>query len=953
MHNYNDYFNLNDHPLLLSNILIKNIRESTLFTNKSSRKKLSVDFSSYPPRLTNPKFSEKSLETPRIKKAKSIEKPSFGIRTLSRNKEKSSAEKSSNFLKGFLTIEQKRQNLIDIINRKWDKSLEDCMKINYLEKFLEIINDRKTNSNEILQELDKSLSKSLEKTGDLNILDSLRLVFAEQSQIMRFYEEFLRKDLAFPLKTEQNPGASDKSRSNFEDLLELLRILLKLFLKKFTDLTIFLENKEEPLWINRLNSLKMKFRLQKNTGEIVKNIEDFESLFNELLNKVSELSNEKSQLSEELGALKKTIEKSFLFSKSETRDILMKPQKEADFSKNSLEFLNKYENMYKKSQEELKVKNEELSEEVVKLKRILDEKQEILNEKYKRRKLLRNSQENMKEDKEIQINLGMILENPRKTPLLHAETNPLAKYLSLSLNAYKLEEFYVKSLINLMLSDKIFDDYQEFLEKSPIKPFKNYIFEWLLMRFGNQTYAETLMKDFLGSILSAINDNERFLLISRFCGINLDAFNSKIKQKAENSEEFLVNFDENQEKAANCNEILSSFYCSPQAISVYLKLAYQFKHQEKDFDIYSPLLPDWSEEQSLIPYENADRLLKSLLEEELNDEHLAFEIANNFNFLVCSEKLPKMTKKTNLIMGNLGPKRNSLVTKRFGSVDMSNTPFLTPNTMLKGKANDVLIPFDILAKFLIDNLAKTFAVKMEVIITSLKLCQANRRVNDFFLEDFMTVVGKQFSNKSNKWLMTSFADFIVVNKSHEISGIFTMMFNHLENLMKNEVSEKFYLENYDKKEKKLDDKDESPPINNNNNETFSSGSARSLKKKKTSTFMNIKKNAPEEKEQVKLIRERNYSYVDSIIVILHTYHLLRESIRKEEFGNEVLEVSHEIFKKEIMKFPQNLNLVKNNYWNKFVGYDRNELIMRIETCWKTLRLMIDCIYSRGEKKDNK
>jgi hypothetical protein len=201
--------------------------------------------------------------------------------------------------------------------------------------------------------------------------------------------------------------------------------------------------------------------------------------------------------------------------------------------------------------------------------------------------------------------------------------------------------------------------------------------------------------------------------------------------------------------------------------------------------------------------------------------------------------------------------------------------------------------------------------------------------------------------------MTSFADFIVVNKSHEISGIFTMMFNHLENLMKNEVSEKFYLENYDKKEKKLDDKDESPPINNNNNETFSSGSARSLKKKKTSTFMNIKKNAPEEKEQVKLIRERNYSYVDSIIVILHTYHLLRESIRKEEFGNEVLEVSHEIFKKEIMKFPQNLNLVKNNYWNKFVGYDRNELIMRIETCWKTLRLMIDCIYSRGEKKDNK
>ena len=110
-----------------------------------------------------------------------------------------------------------------------------------------------------------------------------------------------------------------------------------------------------------------------------------------------------------------------------------------------------------------------------------------------------------------------------------------------------------------------------------------------------------------------------------------------------------------------------------------------------------------------------------------------------------------------------------------------------------------------------------------------------------------------------------------------------------------------------------------------------------------------------EREQLKLIHERSYSFVDSIVVLLHTYQLLRENIRKEEVSNEILEMSHEIFKKEIMRFPQNLHLVKSNYWNKFVGYDRSDLVLRVEGCWKTMRLMIDCVYSRGEreKKENK
>ena len=953
MNNYNNYFNLNDHAFTQPNLLIKSLKDQrTLLTSKSSRKKLSIDLTS----------------TPRIRPSRSPE-THFSSRSLkpAHIREKSCADLSSNFLKGFLNMERKSQNLLNIVNRKWDQSLRDCLQINYPEKFIEIMGERKLNVDGVFNELLVSLMRTL---GESNMLDSLKLIYAEQGQMIQLYEEFLRRDPEnnrLRGKIDQSAGVLEKNRSNFDDLAELLRVMLRLFLKKFTDLTVYLENKEEGVWNNRFNLLKMRFRLQKNTGELVKHVEDFESLFNELLGKITELSNDKAQLTNELGALKKTIEKSFLFSKAETKEILMKPQKDADFSKYSLDFLTKFENIYKKSQDELKIRNTELTEEVQKLKKSLDEKQDLLNDRLKKRRLLKNSNANQREDKEVQINLGAIIENPKKTPLLHPEDNPLAKYLTLSLNVYRLDDFYMKSLINLMFSDKIFDDYQDYLEKTPLRPFKNYIFEWFLMRFGNQTYAETLLRDFLGSAVSAINESDRYLLLSRFCGINLEAFTRNIKPKVDDPDEFLLHFEESQEKASISHDLLNSFYSSTQAISVYLKLAHMFKHQEKDFDVYSPLLPDGCEERYLIPYENADRLLKTLLEQELNDEHLAFEIANSFNIMVTTEKLPKMVRKA-MLLGGTSPKRNSLASqKRISSGDINAiSPFLsanaTPGTILKGKINDFLIPFDVLAKFIIDNLAKLFAVKIEMIVTSLKLFQANRKVNDFFLEDFLTVIGKQFPNKSNKWLINSFSEFICRNKNHEVSGVYSMIFNHLQKLLQPDFPDKFFLESFDKKEKKPEEKEDTPV--SNNNEYFSSNSSsRSLKKKKTSgPFITLKRNMTaeenpkeREREQLKLIHERSYSFVDSIVVLLHTYQLLRENIRKEEVSNEILEMSHEIFKKEIMRFPQNLHLVKSNYWNKFVGYDRSDLVLRVEGCWKTMRLMIDCVYSRGEreKKENK
>lgn len=231
MHNYNNYFNLNDRAFTQPNLLIKGLKDHhrTLLTSKSSRKKLSIDLTS----------------TPRIPPSRSPE-PHFSARSLKPHiREKSCAELSSNFLKGFLNIERKSQNLLDIINRKWDQSLRDCLQINYHEKFIEIMNERKLNVDGVFNELLGSLLRTFERIGDSNMLDSLKLVYAEQGRMIQLYEEFLRRDQNNQPrgKMEQSVGVLEKNRSNFDDLAELLRVMLRLFLKKFTDLTVYLENK--------------------------------------------------------------------------------------------------------------------------------------------------------------------------------------------------------------------------------------------------------------------------------------------------------------------------------------------------------------------------------------------------------------------------------------------------------------------------------------------------------------------------------------------------------------------------------------------------------------------------------------------------------------------------------------------------------------------------------------
>ena len=83
----------------------------------------------------------------------------------------------------------------------------------------------------------------------------------------------------------------------------------------------------------------------------------------------------------------------------------------------------------------------------------------------------------------------------------------------------------------------------------------------------------------------------------------------------------------------------------------------------------------------------------------------------------------------------------------------------------------------------------------------------------------------------------------------------------------------------------------------------------------------------------------------SLILFNEIYALVRDLIRKEEINNDTLFMNHEVLKKEVSKLPY----LDFNKGKGFAGGERREVAGRVESCWKSLRVIIDCIYSRGQK----
>lgn len=227
------------------------------------------------------------------------------------------------------------------------------------------------------------------------------------------------------------------------------------------------------------------------------------------------------------------------------------------------------------------------------------------------------------------------------------------------------------------------------------------------------------------------------------------------------------------------------------------------------------------------------------------------------------------------------------------------------DALVVGKNGVAFINFENIVWFIMESLAKMWSLKMESIGISLKLSQGNRKINDFFLDDFANVVSKQFPKKTNKQINSIFSDFIFLNKNHYISPI--------PNLLQTITSSFF--------------SDAPPPFEET--EDGEASKRRGGKGGKKNTFH----------------EEKGGECFYSLILFNEVYLLIKDLIVKAEMNNDTLFINHEIFKKE----ASNLPYLDFNKGKGFGGAERKEVTGRLESCWKNLRVIIDCVYSRGQK----
>ena len=262
-----------------------------------------------------------------------------------------------------------------------------------------------------------------------------------------------------------------------------------------------------------------------------------------------------------------------------------------------------------------------------------------------------------------------------------------------------------------------------------------------------------------------------------------------------------------------------------------------------------------------------------------------FDLINNFMLSASNEKLPKTMRKSALV---LAPKKN-----------------IKKDALVVGKNGGAIIDFESIVWFIMESLARIWSFKMESIGISLKLSQGNRKINDFFLDDFSNVVSKQFPKKTSKWINSTFSDFIFLNKNHTISPIPSL----LQTIISSFLS------------------DVPPPF-----EEMEEGEVnkrRVGKVTKKATFH----------------EEKGGECFYSLILFNEIYALIKDLIVKEEINNDTLFMNHEILKKESSKLPY----LDINKGKGLGGVERREVAGRVEGCWKSLRVIIDCVYSRGQK----
>jgi len=785
---------------------------------------------------------EYSLRTISMKRDNSIEKQkksSFMEEIIKKQKSKDSFK---------IKLEKSYPILLEILNGKWDES--DFVNLDNFKEILKGVDlqkERLSKLSSIKSELFDYFSKFSTFSENKEAMDTIHLVFAEYDKIIDLFQNWISHVCQ---KTENNRRVlEDKKNKEIFDLnqfynivIDILNLDLRISQKKQSDLEMPFENeKMEKEWHYKLNQLKVRFKTDFPQSNFLNTIENLEKFHGEIFKTISTLKSAKEILQIDLNNIIKSHESNqTLKATFEVLNKRMELQKNViapNFS-NSLDYLKKFEDIYKKNISELKEKNERLELETKAMKdKLRSSSTDIMNLTKKKLKnvIIQTKHQG------TQVNYLSFDEN-QGDPL---KTNKFFKALQHNKSGFNMPTGCVFAFMNLILSDKILYDYNQYMEFRPYPNFKNFALQWFLTNFGNQTYANLILNDFFANLTEIMHQYERCEIFNNLCGI-----------KYNSSENPSPNY----------------FYSSTRCGRIFLKILDFVNSKIKNIQFLSPFLP--LNDTILLTQEECIKTLVYMCESEENDLLVQNDLVKQF-IAVIEKRQIKVVDRKNRKKNSISESENKAMNAYSG----------------------LMISVDVLAKYFFDSLNTSFERQINEMVNSLKIIQSNRKHNDFFSDDFSKTLIKFFPNTTQPFAEECFMEFIYNNSHHEISSIKDLMKNFEKKLSDMPYSKKFYLD-----------------------------------------F---------EERNYGVYKEKYFDFVSSIVVVTHLYEHMVEKIKNEEVKNDNLYVLHEQFKKELNRFPKNLEN-QNRYNTIFSGNDKKETVERVESLWRLFRSMTDILFSRSE-----
>lgn len=237
----------------------------------------------------------------------------------------------------------------------------------------------------------------------------------------------------------------------------------------------------------------------------------------------------------------------------------------------SLDFLNKFEDIYKKKIEQAQNSIESLESKLVKVK----EKKKNLKlqikkfqkfDESKKHILHKNASTQVLHFFPLPIN-NLFLKIDSVIPHLNPEMSIVSSYLNKAYQPfYELPQSFLISLINLILSNKVIDDFASFHNNVPTSNLSDYLSIWMTKNFGGIEAADNIFNDFLLNLKINKSESKKIQLFKQLLGI--------------------------EKTKLDCFEDFAGKSVFAETICIQLAYFQKFESEKIEKDPQSPLFPD-------------------------------------------------------------------------------------------------------------------------------------------------------------------------------------------------------------------------------------------------------------------------------------------------------------------------------------------------------------------------